>query len=189
MIPNIEQRFLDAAGRVDVIWHRFLRDLGPVTDIADLQAAVAALQDELAAIGTPHDVVGQYSVQAIPGDGAYYLALLGDTDDPGFTYYYGTGPDGLKGWYPVADTVEAATDELTKAVDAEGVVTFGLADTAVTPGTYTNATVTVDAKGRVTFAESGTSGGFLPLVTGEISGGQPVFVYGPDGSLIYAPVT
>lgn len=157
-IPNIEQRFLDAAGRIDVVWHRFLRELGPITDIADLQAAVAALQDALAAIGTPRDVIGQYSVQAIPGDGAYYLHLLGDTEEPGFTYYYGTGPDGLKGWYPVADTVEAAADELTKAVDAEGVVTFGLADTAVTPGTYTNATVTVDQKGRVTFAESGQAG-------------------------------
>lgn len=29
----------------------------------------------------------------------------------------------------------------------------------------------------------------LPLTTGEIAGGQPVFVYGPDGRLIYGPVT
>ena len=157
-LPNIEERFLDDKGRVNATWQRFLRNLGPVTDIAALQAAVAALQAELAAIGTPRDVIGQYSVQAIPGDGAYYLYLLNDQQEPGPTYYYGTGPDGLKGWYPVADAVEAAADELTKAVDAEGVITFGLADTAVTPGTYTNATVTVDQKGRATFAESGVSG-------------------------------
>ena len=32
------------------------------------------------------------------------------------------------------------------------------------------------------------SGGILPIVTGEILSGQPVFVIGPDGSLIYGPV-
>lgn len=30
---------------------------------------------------------------------------------------------------------------------------------------------------------------FLPMTTGEIVGGQPVLVYGPDGRLIYGPVT
>ena len=31
-------------------------------------------------------------------------------------------------------------------------------------------------------------GGILPVVTGEISSGQPVFVYLPDGSLVYGPI-
>ncbi len=35
---------------------------------------------------------------------------------------------------------------------------------------------------------TGGSGGMLPIVTGEIVSGQPVFVIGPDGSLIYGPV-
>ena len=33
------------------------------------------------------------------------------------------------------------------------------------------------------------NGGFLPMTTGEIVDGQPVFLYGPDGRLIYGPVT
>jgi hypothetical protein len=119
-IPGVEHRFLDAAGRVDVVWRRFLQNLGPVTDIEELEAAVAALQDALAAIGTPRDVIGQYSIQAIPGDGAYYLHLLGDTEEPGPTYYYGTGPDGLKGWYAL--TAEAVPyDNATSGLAAENV--------------------------------------------------------------------
>lgn len=157
-IPNIEQRFLDAAGRIDVVWHRFLRELGPITDIADLQAAVAALQAELAAIGTPRDVIGQYSIQAIPGDGAYYLHLLNDQQEPGETYYYGTGPDGLKGWYAL--TAEAVPYDNS----ASGLV----AD---------NVQEAID--------EVASFGGVLPLVTGEIVSDQPVFVYLDDGSLVY----
>lgn len=62
--------------------------------------------------------------------------------------------------------------------------------TGVIPGTYTNATITVQDDGRLTFADNGTggAGGVLPVVTGEIAGGQPVFVYLDDGSLVFAEV-
>lgn len=46
-------------------------------------------------------------------------------------------------------------------------------------GTYPN--ITFDAVG-------GGSGGVLPVVTGEISSGQPIFLIAEDGSLIYLPV-
>ena len=43
-------------------------------------------------------------------------------------------------------------------------VAAALANTAVTPGVYLNANVTVNARGQVTAAASGSGGGFDPFL-------------------------
>lgn len=122
---------------------------GTSTDVAALAARIDALEAEGSISFT-----NAGSVQITGGPGAFVVNLDGDQAAPGFTVYYGTGPDGTKGFHAVADAIEATAGETTKTVGADGVATLGLADLA-DAGTGTFKLITRDAKGRVSGSVDG----------------------------------
>lgn len=150
-IPRPQAAIADRAGLPTREWYTYLLDLansaGMTPDqlqrFEQLAAAVDALQQRG---GGRASIQGVGSVEVV-GMEIMQIYLVGDNDAPGASWYYGTGPDGAKGWYAIADAL-AVTADLTKAVAGTGVSTFGLADL---PDSGTGAAVyktTRDAKGR-----------------------------------------
>jgi hypothetical protein len=80
-----------------------------------------------------------------------------------------------------SDATSLTSGNLSGDVTTSDTLATTLAASGVVAGTYTNATVTLDAKGRATSASSGASGAYLPLVTGAE---PPVLVSDGAGHLI-----
>ena len=149
-------------------WYEFFRKLlqfvgensSVAPDIQSILQRLTALEADQSASAMIQGF-GSIVVNGSLAGGVITISLQGEDEGIGPTYYYGTGPDGVKGFYPVADAFDV--DGLTKGVDpGTGIVTFGLPDITPTPG-GTLLLTTFDGKGRRS-QEAAATAADLPFV-------------------------
>jgi|GEM_PF-3391682 len=158
-IPRVQASVVTAGGVPTTEWYSFFLSLRDAVgsdsamqeQIDALIAQVAALEGGGGAGSASFLLQGIASVltDGTPAGGLVQISLENDQDAPGNTYCYGTGPDGLRGWYLVSDAIDVTTD-LSRTLDpTTNVATLGLADL---PNSSTGTAVyktTRDAKGRI----------------------------------------
>lgn len=162
-VPRVAEPIAGTGGFVTRAWLDFFLKLASSESQADLASLYAALAARVAELeeneGLSFQIIGQgaISVNGLPQPGGFVvISLQNDTDNPGNTMYYGTGPTGVKGWYPISGSIDVTTD-LTKAVAGTGVTTLGLADLANSGVGAALVKITRDPKGRISGTQSATT--------------------------------
>lgn len=162
-LPKAQSRISDQSGVPTREWYNYFRSmLESAEGNPALEAQIQAILVRLEAIeeGADFTMLGIDSVQVFgtPSGGLVKITLANDVDEPGATWHYSTGPDGVKGWHAVSDSLAADSGELTKTVDPiTGITSFGLenvTDGGIAP---TLLKVTRDSFGRVNNTQAATA--------------------------------
>lgn len=164
-IPKAQSQISNSSGVPTREWYTFFLSLlqsaegNPALE-AQIQAILIRLEALENDAGVDFQLLGLDSVIVVgtPQNGIVQINLEGDIREAGPTWYYGSSPDGIKGWYPVSETVTVDDSELTKTVDVStGITSFGLAnvtDGGIAPTLYK---ITRDSFGRVDNTQAATA--------------------------------
>lgn len=163
-IPNTGEPIAGNGGFVTRVWVDFFLKLASEESNSELASLYAALASRVAELedgqALNFQILGQgsISVNGIPQPGGVVIVTLqNDNAAPGNTSYYGTGPTGAKGWFPLSGAFTVTSGELTKTVGSDGVTNFGLADLANSGVGAALVKITRDSKGRMAGTSSATT--------------------------------
>jgi hypothetical protein len=113
-------------------WYEFFRSLRDLVESSGLEPGV--IESILARLTElEENQIGAFTIQGpltvevsgTPESGVVQITLQNDTLNPGNTYYYGTGPTGVKGWFTVASAFAEGVN-IDLAVGLDGVTTISM---------------------------------------------------------------
>lgn len=114
LLPNDGAPIAGPGGLATQEWRDFFLLLASGAESSDLADEYTALADRVSSLEgasglDSFTMLGDKSVvvYGTPQDGSVQLALDGDVLAPGVSWYYGTGPDGVKGFYRLYDAMGA----------------------------------------------------------------------------------
>lgn len=192
VIP-IKQSFLVDSNRITTReWYNFFNELlrllaqgDSASDavIADIIARIQALENEGSFL---IQGLGSIQVDGTPENGIVQLSLVNDVQNPGNTFYYGTGPTGQKGWFSIASAFTATLPGIQIITGSNGVTNIQARDdlAALEAIATTGFAVRTAANAWTTRAIGGTTNR-ITVTNGDGVAGAPVI----DISASYAGQT
>lgn len=155
--PRANEPVVGRDGLVTQAWRDYFARLAMAQSSDDLRQLYEALAARVAELAEGHSlrIVGRNSVSTA-GASVVEIQLVGDEAAPGNTEYYGTGPTGQRGFFPIASAIEVDPGELEKSIGPDGIITLGLADVPDEGGGTLQKTA-FDAKGRKTGTSEATT--------------------------------
>lgn len=101
-------------------WYDFFQSLLGDSIGADLAEQLATLAARVAEL--EQNAPGSFTIQGFgsitvagtPEAGIVQIYLEGDADEPGPRFYYGTGPDGMRGFFRLFDAIDTPSDGIAR---------------------------------------------------------------------------